>query len=183
MKYTLNLATGAYINRRHLYGLYAGLAFVLVLVLTLNLVNLVRSRARTAEIDARLTELRSRDRATAAAEVNPTETQRLAARIVFANELLIRDAYRWTALFDQLEEHLVSGVSIRGLTPDYKSGELQISGVAASIGDLRRFLDRLAASTVFENVYLKNQSKIKNEEETSEITFSIELKRTTGGAE
>lgn len=183
MKYTLNLSTGAYINRRHLYGLYAGLAFALVLVLMLNLVNLLRSRARTAEIETRLTEVRVRDRATEGAEVNATEVQRLAKRIVFANELLVRDTYRWTALCDQLEDHLVSGVSIRGLTPDYKSGKLQISGVAASIGDLRRFLDRLAASTVFENVYLKNQAKVKNEEETNDITFSIELKRKAGGEE
>lgn len=180
MKYTLNLASGTYINRRHLYGLYTAVGIVFVVLLGFNLVSLLQSRARTAESEQRMAELRGPAGASGQV-VNAGDVQQLSRRIEFANTLLERDAFRWTALLDQLEEHLVDGVSIRGLKPDYKSGSLQISGVASSVGTLRRFLDRLAASPNFANVYLKQQSSEMNEEETTVIAFSIELQFGHGG--
>ena len=93
----------------------------------------------------------------------------------------MRDNYRWTTLLGQLEVHLADGISIRGLQPDYKSGVLRLSGVAASITDLRHFIDNLSRSEVFTQVYLKEQGTEKTADDLpGGISFSIELKKRGG---
>lgn len=183
MKYTLNLASASYINRRRLYAGYAAIGLVLFGFLCVNLVTLMRSSARMKVVETRLLELRGessvvdKERGVAAAEVSA-----LARKIDFANDLLVRDSFRWTQLLDQLEAHLASGVSIRGLQPDYRTGVLKLNGVAETIGDLRHFLDNLTTSKTFFNVYLKEQHTERSSDELSGgIVFSIELQR-RGGA-
>lgn len=182
MKYTLNLASGAYVNRRRLYGAYAALGLVLLGLLIVNVLELTRSLERKREVDARLVELRGRDRAMEKQqEVGAAELAALAKRIDFANELLMRDSYRWTLLLDQLEAHLATGVSIHGLQPDYKTGVLKLTGVADSLIALRHFLDNLTNSQVFTNVYLMQQRTEKGDDAAAGgIVFSIDLQRRSG---
>lgn len=182
MKYTLNLSRSAYVDRRILYAFYAFMAVALLLLLVLNLINLGTSATHFAEIRQRVVQLREQTGGDGGGSASATEIQRMARQITSANELLERDAYRWTALLDQLELHLVEQVGIRSLEPDYKTGILKVSGVAGSVADLRRFLDRLTASEVFENVYLLQQAQTQTDGESDgSIDFSIELKR-RGGA-
>lgn len=177
MKYTLNLATREYVNRRRLYGVYAGLAIVLVMILGLNLTNLARTQKRFGEVRERLTVERGKGVASSATTAGGGVTaQQLAARIDFANELLKRDGYRWTALLDRLEAHLIPGIGgIESIQPDYKTGRLEITGTAASLPTLRRFIERLSTSPDIATVYLRQHALVDETSGAAEVGFTLEL--------
>lgn len=182
MKYSLNLATGTYVNHRRLFTIVSVLGLFLLGLLVVNSMSLIRDSSRTRQLELRLEELRGQKRdASQQGEVSAAALAKMAQRIEFANELLVRDNYRWTALLDQLEAHLADGIGIRGLQPDYKSGILRLSGVAASITDLRNFIDNLSRSEVFTQVYLKDQRIEKTKDNLDGgVLFSIELKKRGG---
>lgn len=182
MKYSLNLATGTYVNHRRLYAIFAVLGLFLLALLIINTMSVMRDSSRTGQLELRREELRGQRRgANQQSEIGGPALAKLAERIKVANELLVRDNYRWTALLDQLETHLAEGISIRGLQPDYKSGVLRLSGVAASIADLRHFIDNLSRSEVFTQVYLKEQRTEKTTDDLpGGISFSVELKKRGG---
>lgn len=182
MKYSLNLATGTYVNYRRLYVIFSVFFLFLLGLLIVNTTSVIRGSSRTRQLELRLEELRSQKGAGQQSEISAAALTKMAQRIEVANQLLVRDSYRWTALLDQLEAHLADGISIRGLQPDYKSGVLRLSGVAASITDLRNFIDNLTRSEVFTQVYLKEQRTEKTKDDLDGgISFSIEVKR--GGDE
>lgn len=182
MKYNLNLATGTYINRRRLYAYFSVLFLFFFGILAFNGTTVIRDAARIHQIELRLDELRGQKQGEAQqGEISSAALAILAQRIESANELLVRDNYRWTALLDRLEAHLVDGISIRDLQPDYRSGVLKLSGVAASISDLRSFIDKLSRSEVFTHVYLKEQRTEKTADDLAGgISFSIELQKRDG---
>ena len=182
MKYSLNLATGTYINHRRLYMLFLLVGLFLLGLLIINTMSIIRDSSRTRQLELRLEDLRGQQRGAGhQGEVSGAVLAKMAQRIEVANELLVRDNYRWTALLDQLEAHLADGISIRGLQPDYKTGVLRLSGAAASITDLRHFIDNLSRSEVFTQVYLKDQRTEKTKDDLDGgIVFSIELKKRGG---
>lgn len=181
MKYSLNLATGTYVNHRRLYAIFSLLGLFLLALLIVNTMSVIRDSSRTRQLELRLEELRGQQGANQQSEIGGAALANMAERIKVANELLVRDNYRWTALLDQLEKHLADGISISGLQPDYKSGVLKLSGVAVSIADLRHFIDNLSRSEVFTQVYLKEQRIEKTTDDLpGGISFSIELKKRGG---
>jgi type IV pilus assembly protein PilN len=182
MKYSLNLATGTFVNHRRLFAIFSALGLFLFGLLVVNTMSMIRDSSRTRQLELRLEELRGEKKgAGQQGEISTSALAKMAQRIEVANELLVRDNYRWTALLDQLETHLADGISIRGLQPDYKSGVLRLSGVAASITDLRNFIDNLSRSDVFTQVYLKDQRTEKTKDDLDGgILFSIELKKRGG---
>lgn len=182
MKYSLNLATGTYVNHRRLYTIVAVLGLFLLGLLIVNSISIIRDSSRTRQVQLRLEELRGQKQgASQQGEISSVALAEMAQRIDVANELLVRDNYRWTDLLDQLEAHLADGISIRGLHPDYKSGVLSLNGVAASVTDLRHFIDNLSRSEVFTQVYLKEQRTEKTKDDLDGgISFSIELRKRGG---
>lgn len=182
MKYSLNLATGTYVNHRRLYLIVSVLGLFLLGLLIINTMSVIRDSNRIHQVEARLDELRGQKQEVGQqGEISSAVLAEMAQRIEVANELLVRDNYRWTALLDQLEDHLTEGISIRGLQPDYKTGALRLSGVALSITDLRRFIDNLSRSEVFTHVYLKGQQTEKTKDDLEGGTsFTIELKKRGG---
>ena len=182
MKYSLNLATGIYVNQRRLYASFTVLGLFMLGLLVVNGMSVIRDASRTHQLELRLAELRSQQPGVnQQGEISSAALAEMAQRIETANELLVRDNYRWTALLDQLEAHLADGISIRGLQPDYKSGVLRLSGVAASVSDLRNFIDNLSRSEIFTHVYLKEQRTEKTADDLAGGTsFSIELQKRSG---
>jgi hypothetical protein len=111
-------------------------------------------------------------------EVNPAELEKRRREVAFANEVLIRDGFRWTTLFDKLEDVAVDGVSIRSIQPNYKENSLGLTAVARGVNEMQDYLDQLLTSPAFSEVYLLSQgsSKGTGENERQEITFAINLK-------
>jgi Tfp pilus assembly protein PilN len=158
------------------------LSLFLFRLLILNTMSVIRDSSRMRQHELRLQELHGQKRGVnQQSEVSGAVLAKMAERIEVANELLLRDNYRWTTLLDQLETHLAEGISIRALQPNYKTGVLQLSGLALSVTDLRHFIDNLSRSEVFTQVYLKEQRTEKGIDELpGGISFSIELKKRGG---
>ncbi len=179
----INLASRTYVNRRALYGSYAVVGGLLCLLLLFNIDFLLRLQAHGAKMTAQLAEVEAtlldqggrKDPAIA-----PEELKKRQKDVAFANEILMREGFRWTELLDRLEDVAVDGISIRALQPNFKEKSLSLSGVAREVRDLRRYIDRLIAESSFSEVYLLSQSTVKIKDnlggEHQAIAFSIDLK-------
>jgi type IV pilus assembly protein PilN len=106
----------------------------------------------------------------------PAAYEKLLDDIRFANEILAQDSFRWTALLNRLEEEVPARVAISSIAPDYKGKSLRLTGLAREVEDLQRLLDSLLASTYFSDVYLLQQSRLKEAgqgDTAGAISFSI----------
>ena len=182
MKLTLNLASRTYLNRRLLYGLYLALSGLLAVLLALGIGFHVRSHGQVKQIRKHLAELGQETATGARAEESPvsaTAYEKLLKDIEFANELLAQDSFRWTALLGRLEEVVPEKVAISGILPDYKGKSLSLTGMARGVEDLQQFLDNLLASAHFGDVYLLQQSRLREagqSEAAGGIGFSIVIR-------
>lgn len=165
MKLALNLASRTYLNRRALYGFYAVFGGLLLILLVIGIGLLVSGQAQIKKIRANLSEL---GREAAAAEktegssFTPVAYKELLQDISFANQVLAEDGFRWTRLLDRLEEVVPETVAISAIQPDYKEKSLKLNGLARNVEDLQKFLDNLIASEYFSDVYLLQQSRLKD---------------------
>lgn len=180
MQLQLNLASRAYVNRRGLYGSYALLGGVLIVLLAFNVSYLLRLRAHGSTLKIQLKELegKSESRGDVDQEVNPADLEKRRQEVAFANGILIRDSFRWTALLDKLEDVAVDGVGIRSLQPNFKENSLGLTAVARGVSEMQEYLDQLMTSPAFSEVYLLRQSSNKGTGDNvrQEISFSVDLK-------
>jgi type IV pilus assembly protein PilN len=106
----------------------------------------------------------------------PAAYEKLLDDIRFANEILAQDSFRWTALLNRLEEVVPETVAISGIVPDYKEKSLKLTGLTRGVGDLQQLFYNLIASTYFSDVYLLQQSSLKEagqSDAAGAISFSI----------
>ncbi len=95
-----------------------------------------------------------------------------------ARELLLRDSFRWTELFDRMEGLLPEGIGLSSFQPEYQTDSLRIDGVARDLQHLQALLDNLLTGE-FSQVYLRQQSRTAIRDagggSRSALNFSIEL--------
>ena len=178
MKLTLNLASRSYVNERALSLSCLLICFVLTLLLIFQahyvLQGQEQNRAYQTEINALEAKLGSK------LPKQFTKAQLAEQREIFnqAQDLLQRDAFRWTALFDRLENLLPTHVTLQNFNPNYQKGSLSITGVARQLGDLQQLLDNLHGDT-FEQVFLTSQSWVDvidySGNKRPALQFSIQL--------
>lgn len=179
MKLTLNLASRTYLNRRALYAFYLVVSGILGLLLALGIGLHVRNQAQVRQIRGQLAELGRESAGATMAEgvtFTPAAYEKMLAEIRFANEILVQDSFRWTVLLDRLEEVVPQNVAIGSIQPDYKGNSLSLTGLAKGVEDLQQFLDKLITSAYFSDVYLLQQSRLKEagqSEGAGAISFSI----------
>jgi len=179
MKLTLNLASRTYLNRRALRFSFWAASVVLALLLVANLYGYWRAYDQIGLLNGRLAALEQKRQAQQGPlprKMTTKEQEQLTADIEFANEILKQDGFRWTLLLDKLETVVPDRVSIRGIRPNYREGSLNLSGYAATVEDLRKFLDNLIGSSDFNDVYLLQQAKDENKAGGSLVAFSIVVK-------
>ncbi|MBE0596299.1 MAG: PilN domain-containing protein [Desulfuromonadales bacterium] len=183
MKLTLNLASRSYVNRRALYLFYTLLIGVLLLLLVFHLAWGWRLHAHSRQVAAQVEELDKQLGEVpddTALVITPAAWERQATLVGFANVVLERDGFRWTALLDRLEEVASEGITIRSLQPDPKENSIKIAGQARSVQHLQEFLDQLMASSAFPETYLLQQAtekvKASGGSERPVIGFSLLLK-------
>ena len=178
MKLSINLASRRHLNQRAirlvLGCLIGGLALVLVFQGNIYL----RDRQQMLEYRARLAELQEQLRGKLPQRLTPADfaDQRLAYER--AETLLERDAFRWTALFDQMEALLPEGISLRSFRPDHAKNSIALHGVAKDLSSLQALLDKLHEGP-FSRVYLENQGTVDVDDgrggKRPALSFSISL--------
>lgn len=182
MKLTINLSTRTYLNRRALFSWYAFLGSVLLMLLGFFLWSGYLSYNQHQQLDLHLKEIQARIETLQKADLDysPEKSDQLQQRIVLANELLVRDSFRWTELLGRLEEVVPDEASVQTITPDYKDRSLKLLGVTTDVASLREFLDNLMESSYFSDVYLLSQDTVApagEQGEGSTLTrYSIVLK-------
>ena len=163
MKVTLNFASRRYVNRRALNQLGILLLLLLLGVLFFQLSGYLQSRSQLQKYEKNLTELRQEYQQLLGETPQSLNSQLVEEQNIALQQaatLLKRDAFRWTALFDRMEERLPSGVTITGFSPDYKTQSLNLSGLARDLSDLQSFLNSLHKDS-FDQVFLQNQNQVK----------------------
>jgi type IV pilus assembly protein PilN len=164
MKISLNLATRIYINRRALYAFYVLLAVLLVFWLGLSLSSWQAERAEIVRLEEQLHKVRSQLGSFGNEETLPfdsTDYQALLKDLAFAEDILARDAFRWTRLFLQLEQLMPEGASLRSLRPEHRERALSLTAVARENEQMNRFIDHLMASEGLNQVFLLSQERIE----------------------
>lgn len=175
MKYTLNLATRAYVNRRTLYLSYALFGALLIVVLLFNTSrffslnnDINRYRANIETIEANLLARTGIE----TAGYSETNYQIMLANIQNANDILLRDSFRWTSFLDQMESVVPRQVRILRIDPSHKERSVKLSGQARSLESLKGFIDNIIESGNFPQVFLERQT---SESKSAIINFAIRL--------
>jgi Tfp pilus assembly protein PilN len=101
--------------------------------------------------------------------------------IAFINGLIAKDRFSWTELLGRLEKAMTRGITLTGIQPDYREGNLQISGFAENVDALRGYLTSLLHSDTLAAAYLLQQEarkvKDRSDREHPVVAFRIEIQR------
>ncbi|NCO53172.1 MAG: PilN domain-containing protein [Deltaproteobacteria bacterium] len=182
MKLNVNLASRRYVNHRLVtYGFLSAAAVLALLALWCGQTllahrqQLIVYQQQTQDVSAQLNRLRGEPRK----PLSVAERVALEETFTQAGHLLKRDAFRWTALLDQMEELVPTGVSLAGFRPDYAKNRLAMTGRARGLKEMRVFLDRLLKDQGFERVFLQSHSRIMvkdyADQERQAIAFALEV--------
>ena len=86
----------------------------------------------------------------------------LAAAATEANALIDRRLFSWTALFNELERTLPSGVMLVSVQPDVGAGgaSLALEVIGRSVPDIGAFIDALEATGAFSGVLARDEEAL-----------------------
>ena len=179
MKYSINLASRSYVNRKALYlgYLVCGAVLLVTLIFNISYYFSLRSQIRTSE--TRLQELEEKILASQGADdvagYSAARYDKVLDDIQLANTIIERDSFRWTALLNQMEAVVPGSVKIKTITPDHEKKTIALSGSARELKDMKRFIDRLIKSKHYGDVLLLQQSVEETGGIETGLKFSIEL--------
>ena len=178
MKLSINLASRHYPNQQALKMIFSGVIVLLFCVLAVQGKAYLDNHQLTLQYQEHLDSLQEQLHGKLPKRLTPEELSEQRQAYEQAEILLQRDAFRWTALFDRMENLLPDGVSLRSFNPDYGKNSLLINGVARNLKSLQNLLDNLQADQ-FEQVYLKNQREVEVDDgrggKRTALGFSVSL--------
>ncbi len=174
MKFSLNLASRSYVNRRALYIGYATLGAVMVAILLLNLLTMFGMYQQTKNTQDKITalNLRTTSHQTGVPAFTEQGFAALQESISAANEVLERDSFRWTELLDRLERLMPKKVRVRDIAPNHEQRTITLSCESLDLAALKLFLDKLYSSGYYESVLLTQQVI---DDKTSHLYFTVQL--------
>ena len=175
MRFTINLATRTYLDRRLINRIGVGICAALLVLLAWSinraawdLGELRRLRADIASYEKRLSSRPS--------GVSEKEYASLLSSIGFYNEIIARKSFNWIGLLEQLELATPEGIALSSLVPDKAKGDIKIEGRAKNFAQVKLYLDRLEDSKVFSSILLLSHSDVEVGERTKGMQFSISCK-------
>lgn len=175
-----NLSTRPFYNER---AVNFWLLVLGVLVILATIVNVSRARldsgsntelmSQASQDEARATELRtSAARLRASLDTRQIEAVSIDARQ--ANDLIDRRTFSWTALFNQFEMTLPDEVRITAVRPTLDRDRriiLTVTVLARSVNDVNQFMERLDATSAFQE--LRSVQERTNDDEQIESALEM----------
>jgi Tfp pilus assembly protein PilN len=128
----------------------------------------VTAKRETAQLEARLARLESRENPATKA-VLPESTVREIRR---ANDVIEQIALPWDRLFRAVESAAGEKVGLLGITPDQKSGTVEVGGEAADLNAMFDYVKRLQRQPSLTRVYLLNH-KLNDQDPQHPIRFTV----------
>ena len=178
MKLSINLASRRHLNQQGLKLVLSCAIVLLLLLLGFQGNTYLQNRQLTLQYQAHLDSLQEQLRGKLPKRLTPEELAEQQQAYERAETLLQRDSFRWTVLFNRMENLLPAGVSLRSFNPDYGKNSLLLNGVAKKLKNLQNLLDNLQAAQ-FHQVYLKNQAEVQVDDgrggKQTALSFSISL--------
>lgn len=160
MKLTINHASRRYVNEDALKWGGRVIALLMLIIIVLQLSTVLTLRTQNSENQLEIATLEQQLVSDDSIRLDEGQLSRQKQEIIQAQIILQKDAFRWTGLFDRMEELLPKEVSIRSFNPNYKSNNLMLTGVAVQLSDLQEFINNLHADS-FTRVLLKSQGRIE----------------------
>lgn len=175
MKYNLNLATRSYVNRRTLYMSYALIGSLLIIIFIFNTARMFSLNGDINRymdnIEAIETKILTRT-GVEVADYSEANYQKMLENIQYANDVLLRDSFRWSSFLDQMETIVPGQVRVLQINPSYKERSVNLVGQAKNLNSLKTFIDNIIQSGSFSHVFLERQA---SESKSKTISFSIRL--------
>ncbi|HZQ26035.1 MAG TPA: hypothetical protein VFA89_24795 [Terriglobales bacterium] len=182
MRLNINLATNPYQDARRFWMLW-GSTLALVGILTLALLaitvtgwlNARRDRQRIADLKAQIA-LRDNERARAQAFLNLPANRSTRDRSQFLNDLIVRKAFSWTKVFEELERVMPPRLHVVSIHPQMNGdNELQLKMVVA--GDSREkaldLVKKMEDSKHFRETYIAQEQQQTGATPGDSVTFDI----------
>jgi Tfp pilus assembly protein PilN len=126
------------------------------------------AKRETAQLEARLSRLESRGKQTTITAL-PESALREIRR---ANDVIEQIALPWDRLFHALESAAGEKVGLLGITPDQKSGTVEVGGEAADLNAMFDYVKRLQRQPSLTRVYLLNH-KLNDQDPHHPIRFTV----------
>jgi|APHig6443717817_1056837.scaffolds.fasta_scaffold148304_2 type IV pilus assembly protein PilN len=175
MRFTINVATRTYLDRKMVDRISYAVLALLCILLAWNISRtfwsvgeLRRLHADNASYESRLNSRPS--------GVSEKDFTRLLADIKFYNEIIGRKSFNWLGLLEQLEGATPDGIALTLLGPDRKTGELKIEGHARSFAQVRSYIEKLEDSKAYTSILLLSHSNVAAGEKAKGVHFSISCK-------
>jgi len=172
MRFTINIATRAYLDYRRVNQACVVCITLLLALLVWNVTRvswnigeLRRLKAESAVLEGRL--------GSRPAGVSEKEYTRMQASIRFYNDVIERKSYAWLGLLELLENTTPEGIALVSLVPDRKGGELKIDGRAKNFGLVRTYMEKLEDSKAFTDIMLLSHNEVAAGENVKGVLFEI----------
>ena len=178
MELNLNLASRFYLDRRSVRRWLLLLGVLLTIWLAVDLLYGYRCLQQWQQAGAYLTEIDkrlARERGIEVGSYTPEKLAQVRERIGAANQIILADQFRWTALLSRFEALLPEGVAIQSLRPDYNKRSLQLNLVARDTAAMTELLDTMLNSEDMSQVFLSSQSQTSQESGESLVQFSLTI--------
>lgn len=172
MNFSINLATKVYVDFRKVNLCLAISAAILSLWLLFSVYSCVANAAKIDKLAAYKAKL---DKSAGGHKVADAEYAAFLAKAKNINAILYKRSYDWLALLANLEKLVPEGVVLRRLEPADKGAALKLSASARNFTGVRRFIENLESSQVFSEIYLTEQSFVKEEGQKG-LNFSVTCK-------
>lgn len=126
------------------------------------------ARQEIAQLQARLARFEARGEPARQA-VLPEATVR---EIRHANDVIEQIALPWDQLFRAVEAAAGEKVALLGITPDRKSGTVEVAGEAADLNAMFDYVKRLQRQPALDRVFLLNH-KLNDQDPQHSIRFTV----------
>lgn len=172
MRFTINVATRAYLDYRRVNQICViSIAILLALLVwnisrvSWNIGDLRRLKAESSVFEGRL--------GSRPAGVSEKEYTRMQASILFYNDVILRKSFSWLALLELFENTTPEGIALVSLVPDKKTGEIMIDGRAKNFKLVRTYMENLEDSKTFTDIMLLSHNNLVAGENIKGVLFKI----------
>lgn len=175
MDLKINLSTRYFVDTRTLNAALAAAVALLVLLTFFSVKGLASNAGHAKQLEGELAKLQARF-AESAKGVTEQEYKDVTKKIAVANGILEKRGLNWLLLLDRLESVVPDGVALSAIEPKLKEGTLTLSGSAKEFRNLRALVENLEAEPRFSDVFLQDQSEIKQGENQRGVGFTVTCK-------
>ena len=108
-------------------------------------------------------------------DLSDTRIQQLPREVTFAKKIWKQQAFSWTQFLNDLEDTVPTKISMDSVTLNFKDSSIGLSGSAATLNDLKNFVDKLETHQAFYHVVLSQHSfkKKQKDKKTKFVKFTM----------